>query len=220
MSATLTQLRAQVRENLAQPSAPTNGKWSDTHINQKITNRIRRLNRYFKVGTIDTSITTTTNTFEYDFPTDIVEIDKIELWDLSDSDNYFTRGEILNWKTINDAGTLKIIFPDALGYDSTTASRYTLKIFGKKRLTEPAADDTSVDCQLEEEELIVLGSTIDCLRDLYRNRIDMTRYLANAQRQSGSTIDISRAISDYKQEYYEIWKDLRKNKVQKLSYES
>ena len=219
MAATLSALRTQVRENLGQSSDPSSGKWTNVEITQKINNRIRRLNRWFKVGTIDTSITTTSNTFEYNFPTDVVEIDKIELWDLSDSNNYENLGEILNWKTINDAGTWKILFPDELSADSDTPSRYTLKIFGKKRLTELSDDDDTFNGELEMEEWVVLGASADCLRDLLRSRVDMSRYMAQAERRAGNEIDISRAIREYQSEMNTLLSDFKTARAQRLSYE-
>lgn len=217
MAATLLQIRTQIRQNLNQSSAPTTGLWSDVQLNQKIINRIRRLNRYFRIGSIDTSITTTSNTVQYSFPTSVVRINKIELWDLYNSPNA-NLGEVVNWKTFNDAGTWKIIFPQSLSSDSTNPSLYTLKLFCEKRLTEPAADATTLNCQLEEEELIVLGASMDCMRDLMRSRVDMTRYLAEAIGTGGSTIDIARAINEYRMQYNEIFNELRRSKAQKLSF--
>lgn len=210
MSATLSNLRTQVRENLGQPSTPTSGKWTDNEIRQKINNRIRRLNRYFMTKDIDTSTTVDTTNVEFDFPSGVVGINRIELWNSDSTTNY---GELLNWKTWEEAGTKKIIFPDV--FNSTTN---ILKIFGYKRLTELSADADAMDAALEAEELVVLGATMDSLRDLYRKRIDMSRYLAEVQKQSGSTIDVARAISSYKEEYNQIWSRIKTSKVQRLGF--
>jgi len=148
MSATLSQLRTQVRQNLGQTSAPSSGKWTDAEINQKINNSIRKLNRNFKIRDIDTSVTTDTTSLEYSFPTGFVEIDKIQLWNSALTTNY---GELLSWKVWEDGGTKKICFNDV--FDT---SGYYLKIFGKKRLTELSSDTESVDCELEVELLVVL----------------------------------------------------------------
>src|SRR3990167_886850 len=217
MSATRSEIRTQIRQNLNQTSAPSTGLWSDTQINQKITNRIRRLNRFFRIGAIDTSLATSSCTVEYSFPTGVVRINKIEMWDLYNTPNT-NLGEILNWKTFNDAGTWKIIFPQELSYSSDNPTAYTLKLFCEKRLTEPSADGTSLDCQLEEEELIVVCASMDCLRDLFRSRVDMTRYLVEAIGTGGSTIDIARAINEYHAQYNEIFNELKRSKAQKLSF--
>jgi len=209
MSATTEELIVQVRENLGQPNAPSSGKWSDANILQKMNNRIMRMNRWFKIKTIDTSITVDTTSFEYDYPTDIVNITKVEVWN---GDEDVNRGEVVNWKTWSEAGTKKLIFKNQFDNSSDI-----LKIFGEKRLDKLTATETT-DVPLEVEELIVLGATIDCIRDLYRRRIDMTRYLADVQRQSGSTIDISRAIADYEREYNEIFSRIKTHKVQKLTF--
>ena len=211
MSATLLELRTQVRENLGQSSAPASGKWTDAEVDQKINNRIRRLNRYFKPKDLDSSITSDNSSISYDFPTGVVSIDKIEVWDATTSPDTF-EGELVNWKVWQDSGTKKIMLPTA--FDGT----YTLKLFGYKRLSELSADGDAVDCELESEELLAIGATIDCLRDLYRNRIDMSRYMTEANKKSGSTIDIARALSDYKSEYNEIWTRLKTSKVQRLTF--
>lgn len=211
MSSTTAQLETQIRQNLNQPVAPSSGLWSSTQIQQKIANRLRRLNRFFKTGSIDTSITTT-SAVEYNFPTGVVSIDKIELWDTSVSPNT-NKGELTNWKVFNDAGTLKIIFPSALLYSTGTPTTNTLKLYSHKRLNE-----VTPDLQLEEEELVTLGSTMDCLRDLLRSQIDMTKYLASAVKGQGNTADVLNAIREYRNEYNEAFNYLRKSKVQKLGF--
>lgn len=211
MASTIAQLRGFVRDNINQPSAPSSGLWSDAQINQKITNRIRRLNRYFKTGTIDTSLTATTG-ISYNFPTNIVSIDKIELWDLYSTPTS-NLGELTNWKVFNDAGTWKIIFPSELPYSTTNPTRYSLKLYAHKRINE-----STPDVQPEEEELIVLGATMDVLRDLLRSQIDMTKYLAQAVKGQGTTSDVLNAIREYRQEYNEAFAMLKKSKIQRLGF--
>lgn len=212
MATTLTALESKVRDNLNQPAAPSSGLWSSAQIQQKIVNRIRRMNRYFKTGIIDDSTATSSDDYQYNFPSGVVSIDKIELWDTYSNPNV-PFGELVNWKTMNNDGVMQIIFPQLLPYNSVNPAAYTLRIYGKKRINE-----SNPNMQPEEEELAVLGATMDCLRDLLRSQIDMTKYLASAVKGQGTAADVVMAIREYRQEYNDLFNQLKTSKTQKLSF--
>jgi len=55
----------------------------------------------------------------------------------------------------------------------------------------------------EAEDLVVIGSTAQLIRNMMANRIMYTHYAARVNRENGNTIDIMRAANEFEQQYRE-----------------